>query len=122
MRKHDYGVALLLQDKLEEAIARFRTSLILRPDGPDTLCYLGRALLKHHQPAEAATSLKLALPVNSGDSNFRNVLAIALAATKDFVGAKSELLRARNLEPGNPLYERNLGCLDRVMRDCELVP
>lgn len=86
------------------------------------LYYLGRALLKHHQPAEAATSLKLALRVNSVDSHSRNVLAIDLAATKDFVAAKSELQRARDLEPGNPLSKRNLGCLDRGIRDCELVP
>jgi cytochrome c-type biogenesis protein CcmH/NrfG len=62
-------VALLLQDKLEEAIARLRASLILRPDNPDTLYYLGRALLIRHQPAEAATSLKLALRVNSVDAH-----------------------------------------------------
>jgi Flp pilus assembly protein TadD len=120
--QHDYGLALLLQDKLEDAIARFRTALVLRPDNPDTLYYLGRAFLKHHQPAEAVNSLRRALRVNPGDTHARNVLAVALATTADFNGAKSELQQARDLEPDNPLYERNLSCLSREMRDCTLVP
>jgi protein O-GlcNAc transferase len=112
----------LLQDKLEDAIARFRTALVLRPDNPDTLYYLGRAFLKHHQPAEAVNSLRRALRVNPGDTHARNVLAVALATTADFNGAKSELQQARDLEPDNPIYERNWSCLSREMRDCTLVP
>ncbi len=46
LAQHDYGLALLLQDKLDDAIARFRIALSLRPDSPDTLYYLGRALLR----------------------------------------------------------------------------
>jgi Flp pilus assembly protein TadD len=66
--------------------------------------------------------LRQALRVNPGDAHARNVLAVALAATEDFTAAKSELQAARDLEPDNPLYERNLSCLDRKMRECTLIP
>ena len=60
--------------------------------------------------------------MNPGDAHARNALAVALAATKDFTNARGEFGRARDLEPDNPLYERNVNCLDRGMRSCELVP
>jgi len=40
----------------------------------------------------------------------------------DFAAAKNELQLARAKEPANPVYERNLSCLNRAMQDCELVP
>ena len=92
----------------------------MRPDDPDTLYYVGRALLKKHEPAGAADVLRQALRVNPDDSHASNALAVALAGMRDFAGARTELEHAQKIEPHNPLYERNLHCLDREMRDCEL--
>src|SRR5437879_4642204 len=85
----------------------------LRPDDPDALYYLGCALLKKHEPAQAAHTLQHALRLNAGDAHARNALAVALAAMKDLSAARTQLQSARTLEPGNALYQRNLGCLDR---------
>jgi hypothetical protein len=45
---------------------------------------------------------------------------VALAAIKDYAGAKTQLQHARAIDPGNPLYERNWNCLERNLGDCEL--
>jgi Flp pilus assembly protein TadD len=91
----------------------------LQPDDPDTLYYLGRALLKKHQPAEAARSLQQAVRVNPEDAHAQNALAVALAGIRDFA-ARTPLQRARAIEPGNALYEQNLHCIEQEMRNCEL--
>ncbi|HXJ44681.1 MAG TPA: tetratricopeptide repeat protein, partial [Bryobacteraceae bacterium] len=119
---YNYGLALLVENRLDNAIAQFRAALELRSDDADTLYYLGRALLAKDQPAGAATCLKQALGINPDDAHAHNVLAVTLARMKDIAAAGNELHRARALEPGNSLYERNLACLERAMRDCDLVP
>jgi Flp pilus assembly protein TadD len=106
--------------KLDGAIARFRTALQLRPDDPDTLYYLGCALLKNHAPLDAATALQHALQVNPQDSHARNALAVALAETKNLAAAKAQLQQALAREPENPMYQRNLSCLEREMQECAL--
>jgi Flp pilus assembly protein TadD len=58
--------------------------------------------------------------VNPEDAHARNALAVALAAIKDYAGAKTQLQHARAIDPGNPLYERNWNCLERNLGDCEL--
>ncbi len=58
--------------------------------------------------------------MNPQDSHARNVLAVALAETRDLAAAKAQLLQALAREPENPTYQRNLNCLKREMRDCAL--
>jgi Flp pilus assembly protein TadD len=82
---------------------------------------LAAHFLKKHQPAEAASSLQQVLQVNPEDAHARNLLAVALAGMKDFSAAQEQLRRAVALEPTNPLYQRNLNCLDRHVEDCQLV-
>ena len=82
--------------------------------------YLGRALLKKHQPAEAARSLQQAVRVNPEDAHALNALAVALAGIRDLAAARTPLQRARAIEPRNALYEQNLHCIEQEMRNCEL--
>jgi Flp pilus assembly protein TadD len=116
---YNYGLSLLLGEKLDQAIGQFRITLRLQPDDPDTLYYLGRALLKKHEPAEAAGLVRQA-EVNADDAHAYNALAVALAGTRDLAGARSQLQRAQAIEPGSPLYKQNLRCLEQEMRNCEL--
>jgi Flp pilus assembly protein TadD len=92
----------------------------LQPDDPDTLYYLGRAFLKKHEPAEAARSLQQAVRVNPEDAHAQNALAVALAGIRDFAAARTQLQRARAIDPGNALYEQNLHCIEQETRNCEL--
>ena len=82
--------------------------------------YLGRALLKKHEPAEAARWLQQAVRVNVDDAHAYNALAVALAGTRDLAGARSQLQRAQAIEPGSALYKQNLRCIEQEMRNCEL--
>ena len=91
---YHYGLSFLVQNKFQEAIAEFRTTLDLRPDDADTLYYLGRALLEAKQAAERRSIAASRIGNHPGDAHARNVLAVALARTKDFSAAAAELERA----------------------------
>jgi Flp pilus assembly protein TadD len=78
--------------------------------------------LKDRHPSEAARSLEQALRVKPDDAPARNALAVALVDLKDRAGARTQLERARALDPNNPLYQDNLRCLERDLEGCELAP
>jgi Flp pilus assembly protein TadD len=58
--------------------------------------------------------------VNPEDAHAQNALAVALAGIRDFAAARTQLQRARAIDPGNALYEQNLRCIEQGMRNCEL--
>jgi Flp pilus assembly protein TadD len=122
LAQYDYGVALLLEDRLDEAIEHFHIVLAAKPDDPDANYYAGRAFLAKNQPAEAVTYLQEAVKAKPDDSHAHNALAVALAGIKEFPTALSELRAARRLAPDNPLFDQNLRCLEKRLEDCTLSP
>jgi Flp pilus assembly protein TadD len=115
-------LALLVQNKPDQAISQFRIVLKFIPDHPDTLYYLGRAYLAKKQPAAAASCLERAVDLRPDDSHAHNVLGVALAETGNFSRAGAELRTARRLEPGNAIFSENLACVEQRLHGCDLTP
>ena len=117
-----YGVALLMLNRLEEAVDRFRTSLRLNPEDANVYYSLGRALLARGQPRNAVDPLREALRLSPDDVRARNVLAVALADLRDFPAAVLELEKAVKLEPNNSSLRSNLYCVEQRLQECRLIP
>ncbi len=122
LTQYDYGLALLLQNKLDEAIAQLHAVLASRPDDPDANYYLGRAMLAKDLPTEAVTFLRETVQARPEDSHAHNALGVALARINKFAEASDEIQTAHRLEPHNQLFSDNLNCVKKQFQGCAPAP
>jgi Flp pilus assembly protein TadD len=85
----------------------------MAPYQANALYYLGRALLRRGDVAEAASALTRAVKLAPADASARNCLAVALAKQGSVDRAIVEIKAALSLEPENALLQENLACLEK---------
>jgi protein O-GlcNAc transferase len=102
------AVALRQAGRLDDAIARYRESLALRPDHPPTLFRLGNALDASGGVAAAEAAYRHALSVDPGYAPASVNLAAMLDRAGRLDDAIEELLAAERLAPSQPEVPSNL--------------
>jgi tetratricopeptide (TPR) repeat protein len=122
LASYNYGLALLFQNKPDEAITRFQAVLRSLPDHPDTLYFLARAYLAVDRPEDAAACLRKLIVMRPDDPYAHNGLGVALAKIQDWSNAAAEFKNARRLGPGNALFENNQTCIENHLQGCALMP
>jgi tetratricopeptide (TPR) repeat protein len=100
----EYGIFLMQQERVSEAIPQFKTALDLDPRSPDSVYNLGLALL-HNNQAQAALDALDKHPAATAD--YYALRGIVLNALHREPEAIQPLRRAVALDPNNPdsLYD-----------------
>jgi len=91
---YNYALALLFQNKPDEAITHFQVALRSQPDQPETLYFLARAYLAANRPQDAAVCLRKFVAMRPDDPFAHNGLGVALAKIQDWSNAATEFRTA----------------------------
>ena len=111
------GVAAAGRGAADEAVARFRQAVALRPELAAAQANLGLLLLGLRRHAEAEAPLRAALSLMPHDGALRNALGVALEALHRFDEAAQNYRAALEAQPGLAEAHANLGnCLRRLGR------
>lgn len=94
-----HGVELAQADRLDDAIARFREASSVRPDDPETLRFLGQALLQQRQVQAAIGALGRSVALAPDRAPARFWLAKAYLLAGDRPRAETEAAALRALDP-----------------------
>ncbi len=103
------GLTLLEQHKSEEALARFREAVRLRPDFAEAHNHLGLALADLNRPAEAVASYREAIRLKADLVQAHHNLGIALRMQGKHAEAEAACREALRLKPDSPEGHNNLG-------------
>jgi protein O-mannosyl-transferase len=104
----DLGAYLLEQGKVDEAIARFRTSLQIQPDNAEAENNLGAALAKNGQLDEAIFRFRNAVARRPNFAEAENNLGHSLLQKGQVEDAISEFQKAAALRPDLAQYRSTL--------------
>jgi len=105
---NSFGIALVGQGKLTEAIQQYERALQLNPDDVGVLCNLGLALATQGKPAEAIQQYERALQLKPDDFVAHNGLGVALAGQGKLAEAIQQFERALPLKPDDARVYFNL--------------
>ena len=106
---HNLGVIAQERGNHEQAIARFRQAIQLKPDyGPSHLL-LGSSLLFLHRQTDAMRELKRAASLMPEEPQAHLLLAKAFEASNNWIGAVQEYQKLVNIGPQEPEYAYHLG-------------
>lgn len=115
--RHNLGVVLARQQRLDEAQQEYRHVLELRPRRADTHCRLADVLADLEQPDEAAAEYRLALKYDEEMSDAHKGLGIVLARKQKYAEAQQSLRRAAELQPFDASVWFQLGMSQRLAGD-----
>jgi len=96
---YNTGVALLNEERYEEAVAAFEEALDRAPEFVDARYNLGLAYLKLGRPAESIEALKPVVEIRADDKDAHYALASAYFFGSDYESALPELVAALALDP-----------------------
>jgi tetratricopeptide (TPR) repeat protein len=104
------GISFERQKKWPQAEADFRKALVLSPDEPSVLNYLGYSLIDSGQKLdEALDMVKKAVELRPNDGYIVDSLGWAYYQLGDFENAVKHLERAVDLKSGDPVIADHLG-------------
>jgi Flp pilus assembly protein TadD len=109
------GEALVLGDKLEDAVRELRLAVSLNPDSDAAHHVLGTALFQQEQLPAAEREFREALRLNASPEN-HYALAACLMNMDRYEEALTELETAARLEPERPLYRARRDELMQLMK------
>jgi tetratricopeptide (TPR) repeat protein len=107
--RNNLGAALVLADRVAEAIPQFDAALATAPDYAPAHRNRGAALVRLSRVAEAIPSLRRALEIDPGDALSHYKLGQGLQAAGDRAGAITAYARAIELQPDLVMAHHNLG-------------
>ena len=111
------GIAAAGRGAGDEAVARFRDAVALRPGFAAAQANLGLLLVAMHRHAEAEGPLRAAVALMPGDATLPNALGVAQEALQRHADAEKAYRAALAADPGLADAHANLGnCLRRLGR------
>jgi len=108
---NNLGCLLAEQNKYNEAIEQFQSSLRFNPDNAQAHCNLGRALAATGREADAESQFRRALAIRSQNASIHVSFGSFLAAQGRIQGAITHLREAVRLEPDVPTRLQLAGLL-----------
>lgn len=105
----ELGNVQMAQQKYAAALESYSTAIERRPSDARYLCFQANALARLGRNAEAMTTYRRALQINSGLSEAHFELAGLLAAENELVEAAREYTEALRLNPGHANTRINFG-------------
>ena len=109
MAYHNLGAALLVENKIDEAISNFKMAIELKPDNPDVYFNLGIALFTLGKTEKAISHYKTTIKLKPDFSEAHYSLATALFFLKKTKEAIPHYHAAIKLTPGYAEAYNNLG-------------
>jgi tetratricopeptide (TPR) repeat protein len=109
------GEALLLDEKITEALRELRLAVALNPDSDAAHHVLGTALFQQQQLAAAEKEFREALRLNNSPDNHYS-LAACLMTMDRYEEALTELETASRLDPERKLYRARREELLKLMQ------
>jgi tetratricopeptide (TPR) repeat protein len=118
---NNFGCILAEQNKLDDAIAHFRSSLVYNPNNAQAHCNLGKALTQQHRLPEAETELQTAVTLKPREPEFHRSLAYALGGQGKTDEALGQLRQAADLDKSVSRRLELAGMLHQMGKDREAV-
>ena len=104
------GIANERQKQWPQAEADFRQALVLSPQEPSVLNYLGYSLIdKNEKLDEALAMVKKAVELKPNDGYIVDSLGWAYFQLRDYEAAVAQLERAVDIKAGDPIIAEHLG-------------
>ncbi|VWD36492.1 tetratricopeptide repeat protein [Burkholderia contaminans] len=115
---NNLGNMLRENGRLDDAIARYRRAVALRPDYPEAHNNLGNALRDAREPAAAMESCARAIELRPGYAQAYNNLGNALQDLGDLDDAATHYGRAIELDPSMAMAHANLSAVRHKQLRC----
>ncbi len=109
MAHNNLAIALADRGKLDDAVAHYRSALLLKPGYAEWYYNLGNALVKQGKVEEAVTYYFLALRIRPDYANAHFNLANILASQGKFEEAAAHYFQTLKIQPDYPDGNSNLG-------------
>jgi tetratricopeptide (TPR) repeat protein len=106
---YNQGLALAQEGRTEEAVARFREAVRIRPDYARAHHNLGAALASRGQPQEAVGHLRRAVSLDPENADAHYTLGVLLVSRGEFDESLQSFREAVRLNPEDPEGQANLG-------------
>ncbi len=117
--RHNLGVVLARQKRLEEALVEYERALELRPRRADTNCRRGDALADLNRFDEAIAAYRKALEIDEEFFDAHRGFGVALARQEKYADAQRPLKRAAALQPFDASVWFQLGMSQRLSGDAD---
>lgn len=115
---NNLGNMLRESGRLDDAIARYRRAVALRPDYPEAHNNLGNALRDAREPTAAMESCARAIELRPGYAQAYNNLGNALQDLGDLDGAATHYVRAIELDASMAMAHANLSAVRHKQLRC----
>jgi len=105
---HELGIVLLAAGDIPRAVDLLRQACELAPKQAGPHLVLANALRKQGKADEAIKYYRIAIKLDGTSANAHNNLGIVLESQGDLKGAAAVFARAAQLQPRQPVFQRNL--------------
>lgn len=116
------GLALRRLGRYKASMARLQTLLQSHPYFPAAQYQMGYDYFEERKYSQAVSSFARVAELLPGNPDVHNGLRVALAESGQTAPAAQQVAQALRLAASNAVYQRNLACIQRPARGCELTP